>query len=685
MTLSGRSADFSLSRRSVLLALGLAPAAAWVASCSKDNSSSGAKPLTGPDMSGADPGVRAQDDLYRSVNGSWLRTYQLPADRVSFGTFDEVNDRVEDQLRAIVEGISGPKPGSPEQQIRDLYDAWMDSATIDQLGITPLQELFARIDAAPGKPELAKVMGGLPVAALLNISVTADSKKSTATIASVGQTGIGLPEQYFRKPEFADKLSGYHAYLVQAGGAAGLADPNGMAQRVLDLQTRMAAGFWDNVRMRDPEATYNKLRWNELVALAPQFDWEPWLAGVTGRPHNLFDSVIVEQPSYVTHAGQLWQDTDVAVWREYLKLSLVQQFSQYLAKPVYDAYFDFFVKNMQGVQQPRERWRDGLDVVTGTVGEQLGKLYVAQHFSPDAKKQALEMVADLMAAYRDDFHNSSWMSQPTKDAALVKLEKITTKIGYPDKWQDYSGLTVTRGKLVESLIAAHNFQAAREFDKLGKPVDKSEWDMAPQTVNAYYNPVNNEIVFPAAFLQPPFFDPAAQAAVNYAAVGAVIGHEIGHGFDDQGSQYDGDGNLRDWWTPEDRAAFTARTDKVVAQYDALVPEGLTPEQHVNGKLTLGENVADIHGLQMALAAYAIAEQRKNSAKPDYTPMFEAWARTWRTKATTEYVQMQISEDPHSPAEFRANQVVRNLPEFYLTYQVKEGDKMYLPEDERVVF
>ncbi|MEV6771209.1 M13 family metallopeptidase [Nocardia sp. NPDC051030] len=685
MTSSGRPADNRPSRRTILIALGLAPAAAWLASCSKDDAASTPKSLTGPDLSGVDPAIRPQDDLYRSVNGTWLRDYQLPSDKVSFGTFDEVNDRVEDQLRAIVDGISDPEPGSAGQQIHDLYDAWMDTGTIEKLGMTPLSELFAQIDAAPGKPELAKVMGGLPVGALFGMYVANDSKKSTATIASIGQTGIGLPEQYFRKPEYADKVSGYRGYLERIATAAGFSDPGGMANRVLDLETRMAAGFWDNVKMRDPQATYNKLRWDEMTALAPQFEWNQWLSGSTDRPHQLFDSVIVEQPSYLTHAGGLWQDVEIGVWREYLKLSVVNHYAQYLPKNIYDAWFDFFNKDLQGMEKARERWRDGLGVVTGVVGEQLGKLYVDKHFPPEAKKRALEMVADLMAAYRDDFRNSTWMSKPTRDAALAKLEKIDTKIGYPDKWQDYSGLKITRGKLLQSVLAADRFESARNFAKLGKPVDRTEWGMSPQTVNAYYNPVNNEIVFPAAFLQPPFFDPNALPAVNYAAVGAVIGHEIGHGFDDQGSQYDGDGNLHDWWTPADRAAFKERTDKVIAQYDKLVPEGLTPEQHVNGALTVGENVADIHGLQMALAAYAIAEQRHGVEKPDYTPMFEAWARTWRNKSTKESIEMQISEDPHSPAEFRADQVVRNLPEFYTTYGVKESDRMFLPQDQRVIF
>ncbi|MCU1646084.1 MAG: family metallopeptidase [Nocardia sp.] len=679
------SGQVRFDRRAFLVALGLAPAAVALVSCSSDPANKTASaPLTGPDMSGSDAAVRPQDDLYRFVNGKWLQDYQLPPDKVSFGTFNEVNDRVQQQLREIIDGIKDPEAGSEAEQIRDLYDARVDLDQIEKLGMTPLADLFDQIDKAPGKPELAKVMGGLPIGGLIRVGITIDRKNSTAYVPSVSQSGIGLPEQYYRKPEFAAKIAGYRTYLEKVSAAAGFPDPAGMAGRVLDLETRIAAGFWDSVKMRNSDVTYNKMAWSEMVALAPQFDWDPWLAGSTERPKSLFDTVIVAQPSYLTHAGELWHDVDLGIWREYLKLYLVRTYALYLPQAIVDVNFDFFGRVMQGQEKRRQLWEYGVAIVDGSLGEQLGKLYVAKHFPPEAKKQALAMVDDLRAAYKDNFTNSTWMSQPTRDLAIAKLAKMGVKIGYPDKWDDYSGLKITRGKLIESLRAVGAFDNKRAFDRLGTPVDKSEWGMTPQTVNASYTPVNNEISFPAAFLQPPFFDLAAEAAVNYGAGGAVIGHEIGHGFDDQGSKYDADGNLRDWWPPADRTAFEARTRKLVGQYNALVPAGLTTDQHVNGELTLGENVADNRGLQMALAAYRIAQQRNKIDKVDYTPMFEAWGRNWREKSTKEASENRL-EDVHSPGECRANQVVRNQAEYYAAFGVKEGDKLFLPEDQRVTF
>ncbi|WP_040855255.1 M13 family metallopeptidase [Nocardia niigatensis] len=676
-----RARPVALDRRTFLIALGLAPAAALLPACSPD--SQVPKQPIGPDMSGSDPAVRPQDDLYRFVNGKWLQEYQLPPDKASFGTFDEVQERVQDQLRAIIEGIRDPKPGSDEQKIRDLYDARMNRDEIETLGMTPLQDLFDQIDKAATKPDLAHVMGGLTNVGLIGLSVGPDPKNSDAYLPSIEQSGLGMGEQYYRKPEYAARLAAYRTFMQRLAAGAGFPDPTGLAGRVVDLETRIAGFHWDNVRTRDTDATYNLMTWTGLTALGPQFDWEPWLSGSTDRPKNMFDKIDVAEPSFVTGAGQLWADVDLAAWREYLKLSLVRAYAPYLPKAIADANFDFMGKVVQGLREQPEQWRRAVQTVNDAVGEALGKQYVAEHFPAEAKKRALEMVDDLRAAYQENFQNSTWMSPPTRDAAIAKLGKINAKIGYPDKWEDYSKLTVTKGRLVESLRASDAFEAKRMFDRLGTPVDKSEWAMPPQTVNAYYNPSGNEIVFPAAFLQPPFFDPDAQSAVNYGAGGAVIGHEIGHGFDDQGSKYDGDGNLKDWWTPEDKAAFAAKTNQLIAQYNALVPAGLPPDQHVNGELTVGENLADLRGLEISLSAYRMAEKRKGTDTPDYRPMFESWGRTWRTKMTTEALQSQIASDPHSPAEFRCNQVVRNLGEFYSAYHLKDGDKEYLPPDQRV--
>ncbi|WP_338040133.1 M13 family metallopeptidase [Nocardia huaxiensis] len=676
MTSSG---PVRLDRRAFLIALGVVPAAAVLMSCSKDD-----KELAGPDLSGVDAAVRPQDDLYRHINGTWLKEYQLPPDKVAFSSFDEVSDRVQEQLRAIIEGLEDPKPGSEAQQIRDVYDARMNLDEIEQLGMTPLEDLFGQIDAAPGKPELAKVMAELPLGGLIGMGISIDRKNSDAYIPEVSQSGLGMGEQYYRKPELASKRAAYRTLLESIAKGAGFADPAGMADRVLELETRIAAGHWDNVKARNTDATYNRMSWTEMVALAPQYDWDAWLSGMTERPKNLFDTVVVRQPSYVTHAGNLWGEVDLALWREYLKLTLVRTYARYLPKAVSDANFEY-VKVMNGLEKRPDTWKSAVAVVDDNLGEQLGKLYVDKHFPKEAKDQVLAMVDDLKAAYRENFENSGWMSPATRAAAIAKLDKIQAHVGYPDKWQDYSGLTITRGKLIQSLRAVNAFESKRSMERLGTPVDKAEWISNPQTVNAFYAAVFNRITFPAAFLQAPFFDKDAQPAVNFGAGAAVIGHEIGHGFDDQGSKYDGDGNLKDWWTPEDRAAFEARTAKIVAQYDPLVPEGLAPEQHVDGKLTLGENVADLRGLQMSLAAFRIAEKRRGVDNPDYRPLFEAWARNWRNKSTDEYAERLLTSDTHAPAEFRANQVVRNLPEFYAAYGVQEGDKLFLAEDQRVTF
>lgn len=676
MTASGR--PLRLDRRAFLVALGAVPAAALLASCGRDE-----EPLrlTGVDMGGADEAIRPQDDLYRHVNGRWLREFQLPPDKAAVGAITEAHERTELQLRELIEGISDPEPGSEAQQIRDLYDARLDLDEIERLGMSPLADLFEQVDAAPGKPELARVMAVLPIGGLIGLGIGVDRKNSDAYIASVGQSGLGLDEQYYRKPEFAEQLDGYRVYLEKAAAGAGLPDPAGVARRVVDLETRIAAAHWDNVRLRDTDATYNLLSWAEMTRLAPEFDWDPWLSGMTDRERALFDPIVVEQPDFVTAAGRLWAEVDIAIWREYLKISVIQAYARFLPAAIADARFDFFGKLMGGLTEKPEMWKSAVGVVDSNLGEQLGKLYVEKHFPADAKERALEMVDDLMAAYRDNFTNSTWMSPATRQASLDKLAKIDTKIGYPDTWVDYSGLTITRGKLVESLRAVNDFEVGRAFARLGTPVDKSEWAMSPQTVNAYYSATVNQIVFPAAYLQPPFFDKDAEAAVNYGAVGSTIGHEIGHGFDDQGSKYDGDGNRRDWWTPEDLAAFEAETQQLIEQYDVLVPEGLEPAQHVDGALTVGENLADVRGLQIAFAAYRRAAERAGQ-QPDYRTMFFSWARNWREKATPEAME-QALQGVHSPNEFRCNQVVRNIAEFYETFGVREGDALFLPPEQRV--
>ncbi|WP_330252241.1 M13 family metallopeptidase [Nocardia sp. NBC_00565] len=676
MTSTGRPGQ--LDRRAFLVALGAVPAAVALVSCSSDAPK---VQLTSVDMGGADPAIRPQDDLYRHVNGTWLREYQLPPDKAAVGAISDASDRTLDQLRAIIEGIKDPKAGSEAQQIRDLYDARLDEETFEKLGMTPLADLFAKIDGAATKADLAKAMAELPISGLIGIGIGIDRKDSNAYIPTISQSGIGLSEQYYRKPQYATQLAGYKTYLEKMAAGAGLVDAAGIAQRMVDLETKIAAAHWDSVRNRNTDATYNVKSWAELVALGPQFDWDPWMAGNTDRPRTLFDKIVVAQPSFVTAAAQLWADTDIAQWREYLRVNVIAEYGRFLPKVIRDARFAFVGKVLSGIEERPELWKSAVGIVNENLGDQLGKLYVDKHFPPSAKDRAKEMVADLMAAYQENFTNSSWMTQPTRDASIVKLNKIEARIGYPDKWDDYSGLKITTGKLIESLRAVSAFESKKAFNRLGTPVDKSEWGMSPQTVNAYYSPTNNQITFPAAYLQSPFFDKDATTAVNYGAVGATIGHEIGHGFDDQGSKYDADGNRRDWWTPEDLAAFEAKTKALIAQFDVLVPEGLDPKYHVDGALTVGENLADLRGLQIALAAYRIAAKREG-IDPDYQQMFFSYARSWREKQTEEATISQL-QDVHSANEFRCNQVVRNIAEFYTTFGVKEGDKLFMPETERI--
>ncbi len=679
MTSPGR--PFRLDRRGFLIALGLAaPAAALLGSCSAD--STPPVRLTGADLGGADPAIRPQDDLYRHVNGAWLRDYQLPPDKSAVGAITDADDRTLERLRGIIEGIEDPAPGTNGQRIRDLYDARLDLAEIERLGLTPMTGFYSAVDGAADKSALAGVMAGLPIDGLMAIGVGVDRRDSSAYVPSIGQSGIGLGEQYYRRPEYAPQVAAYTTYLERLAEGVGLADPAGVARRVVDLETRIAAAHWDNVRSRDADATDNPMSWTELIHSAPGFDWDRWLAGSTDRPRELFARIVVEQPSFVTAASALWAEVDIAVWREYLKLHVTDAYARFLPPRFADARFDFFGRTLGGLREKPPMWQSAVGVVDQNLGEELGELYVAEYFPPEAKQRARAMVDDLLSAYRQDFTDSSWMSPPTRAAALAKLDRMTVKIGYPDVWRDYSGLTVTRGKLIESLYAITRFENARAFARLGTPVDKKEWVMSPQTVNAYYSPPNNEIVFPAAYLQPPFFDKDATAAVNFGAVGATIGHEIGHGFDDQGAKFDGDGNRRDWWTEEDLRAFQERTARLVGQYDQLTPEGLDPAvYHVDGALTVGENLADLRGLRIALAAYRIAA-RRDGVEPDLREMFFAHARAWRqkqTKATT----IERLQDSHAPNEFRCNQVVRNLAEFYDAFGVTPADALFLPPDQRV--
>ncbi|WP_063713308.1 M13 family metallopeptidase [Nocardia tenerifensis] len=633
--------------------------------------------------------IRPQDDLYRHTNGKWLRDYQLPPDKTAYGTGFEVTDRVQDQLRTIIEAIHDPAPGSDEQRIRDFYDACLDESAADRLGIAPIADLLQRIDGAVTKGDLARVMGSialelphnnaLAACSLFAMVVFPDGKDSATYRPQLGQAGLRFKASFFQSPAMADQRTAYRGFLERIARTAGFTEPAGMAGRVFELEHRIAAAHWDEVRNRDASATYNPRRWHELLDMAPGFEWDAWLGAYSDKP-ALFDTIVLAQPSYVVAAARLWSEVDIAEWREYLRLGVVREFAAQLGREFSDASFEFFERTRGGQAQRLPIEKAAMDSVTTYLDQMLGKLYVAQHFPPESKASADELVANILAAYRESFEQSGWMSQATRDAALAKLEKLTVKTGYPDTWRDYTELTIVKGQRIANIRATMRHEWKRMFGKLGTPVDRYEWNMAPQEVNASYDWNNNAILIPAGILQPPYFDPDAEPAVNFGGIGATIGHEIGHGFDDQGSRFDGEGNLRDWWTPADRSAFDQRTRALIAQYDSLVPSGLAPENHVDGALTVGENLADLRGLTMALAAFRRAEGNEN---PDYAPVFLAYARARRAKLRPEQQIRQLAADPHAPNEFRCNQVVRNIDEFHAAFDVEEDDKMFLPADMRV--
>ncbi|MFO0951913.1 MAG: M13 family metallopeptidase [Isosphaeraceae bacterium] len=641
---------------------------------------------SGVDRTSVDAGVRAQDDLFRHVNGAWLKKTEIPADKSYYGSFISLRDRSDDAVRAIVEEARNKADaleGSELKKIGDLYASFMDEERVEKLGAAPIKPDLEQIAALKDRTELVKLIArfsregvGGPFAAF----ISTDPKKSDQNIMLLSQGGLGLPdESFYRDPKFAPLRTAYVAHVEKMLGLAGVADPKAAAKTVMDFETSLAKGHWDRVKRRDATLTYNKKDRKALEALTPGFDWSAWFEGV-GAPK--VQEVIVREPGAFETMAQLVRETPLDTWKTYLTWRVVHEYAPVLSKPFEEETFNFYGKTLSGTPQNLPRWKRAVKGVEMAMGEAVGKLYVEKHFPPVARERMRELVKNLIAAYREDIVSLDWMSEETKAKALDKLAKFTPKIGHPETWRDYSGLKVSRDDLVGNIRNAAEFEHARDLAKLGKPVDRTEWHMTPQTVNAYYNPGMNEIVFPAAILQPPFFDPDADDAVNYGGIGAVIGHEIGHGFDDQGSKYDGDGNLQDWWTPADRTAFEGRTKALIAQYNEFSPAQL-PGQHVNGALTIGENIGDLGGLSIALKAYRRSLDGKPAPVIDGLTgdqrFFHGWAQIWRSKYRDQELRQRLVIDPHSPTEFRCNGVVRNVPEFYEAFGVKQGDKLWLPE------
>ncbi|CAB4343364.1 unannotated protein [freshwater metagenome] len=646
---------------------------------------------SGIDTSNIDPAVRPQDDLFRHMNGTWLTTAQIPADRAADGAFYWLRDESEKKVREIIETTASAisAPGSVAQKIGDLYRSFMDEKAAEQLGISPITADLAKVGAITNASEFLTLLGQLEeegLAGLFYGFITTDNKKSDENIMYLGQSGLSLPDEaYYREDEYAPIRNAFVAHVEKMFALASLPNGGDHAQRILELESQLASHHWDQVRDRDATLTYNKFSFAQLEELSTGFDWAAWNKGAN-VPEHILASIVVRQPSFFTGLGEMIKKFDLEKWRSWLLWQVLSGAASYLNSALVNENFDFYGTTLSGVPELKERWKRGVGLVEGALGEAVGQLYVEKHFPPQAKKRMEQLVANLIEAYRVDISALDWMSAETKVKALEKLDKFTPKIGYPDKWKDYSTLQITPGDLIANLTAVSAFARAYEFNKIGKPVDRSEWYMTPQTVNAYYNPGMNEIVFPAAILQPPFFDLDSDDAANYGGIGAVIGHEIGHGFDDQGAKYDGDGNLNDWWSDSDRIEFEKRSKKLIDQYEALVPEE-TPDSHVNGALTIGENIGDLGGLTIAHKAYEIS--LGGSKAPDldgfsgYQRLFLGWAQVWRSKVRPEETKRRLATDPHSPAEFRCNQVIANLNEFYEAFGVTAADAIWLAPDQRV--
>jgi predicted metalloendopeptidase len=648
-----------------------------------------AAPVSGIERQFIDNSVRVQDDFFRHVNGGWLRDTPIPADQSSTGAFLQIHEKTQPQLRELIEQAAASGGGGRARQIGDLYASFMDEATAEKLGAKPIAAELKRIDAIADRRQLVAhfaraLQGGTDVP--MSFEINQDAKDSTKYGVYVNQSGLGLPDRdYYLKEDdanFKDMRAKYVDFMTTMFKLVGQAEPAASARAVLALETELARAQWTRVELRDPVRNYNPMDLKQLAALAPQIDWPGFVAaaGAKGKAPVL----IAGQPSYLTALGSQLQSAPLATWKAYAKLRHVAAMAPFLSREFVDARFAFAGTVLRGTPENQPRWKRGVTLVEESIGEGLGQLYVAKYFPPESKARMEKLVGNLLLAYRQSLDRLDWMGPQTRQQAQAKLATFTPKIGYPTRWIDYDSLQIRRDDLAGNVKRAREFEHARQVAKLGKPVDRDEWLMTPQTVNAYYNPLLNEIVFPAAILQPPFFNAAADEAVNYGGIGAVIGHEISHGFDDQGSQFDAQGNLRDWWTQDDRARFVAKARVLVDQYGAFEP---VPGYRLNGQQTLGENIADNSGLEAAWKGWQLSLAGKPAAVIDGLSgeqrFFYGFAQVWRGKSREAALIERLKAGVHSPPEFRANGTVRNHPAFYETFGVKPGDAMYLPPDKRV--
>ncbi|MDH6182269.1 putative endopeptidase [Microbacteriaceae bacterium SG_E_30_P1] len=649
---------------------------------------------SGIDPDELEPGIRPQDDLFRHVNGRWIDRTEIPSDKARYGSFYLLAEEAEKAVRDIIIESQSADPGTEARKVGDLYASFMDEARIQALGAEPIAEALASAAEVSSIPDVLATLGRLErggASGFFAAFVDNDPGQPDRYLVFLEQSGLGLPdESYYREDGFADIRTEYVHFiermltLVDLDGE-GDDSAAARASRIMTLETELATHHWDNVTSRDSEKTYNPMLWQKANDLAGSVDLDVWLTAL-GVPERSFDEVVVRQPSFLSGLESVLRDDNLAALRDWLAWQVVRSNAPYLSKEFVETNFGFYGRTLTGTPQIRDRWKRGVSLVEGALGEAVGRIYVERHF-PEAAKTTMDgLVANLVEAYRQSIEKLEWMGPATRARALEKLAKFTPKIGYPVRWRDYSSLEIDATDLIGNIRATNEFEFQRELGKIGKPLDRDEWFMTPQTINAYYNPGFNEIVFPAAILQFPFFDETRDAAANYGAIGAVIGHEIGHGFDDQGSKYDGDGKLTDWWTPEDRAAFEERTASLIEQYNALAPLQV-PDHHVNGALTIGENIGDLGGLSIAWKAYLLSLGGQEPPVIDgFTGaqrFFLSWAQAWQLKARDEEVVRLLTIDPHSPSEFRCNQIVRNIDEFYDAFDVSESDALWLDPKDRV--
>ena len=641
----------------------------------------------GVDLTGMDRSVKPGDSFWHFVNGSWDKRTQISADRTNAGVGVVLVEEAERQVREIVEDLSrNPgRSGGVGRQVGDFYASWMDTAAIEARGTAPLKPYLAKIDAVRSRSDLLKLFATPGYATPVEIGIIPDPADPTRYIAVAGEGSLGLPSRdyYLLTGEKYDAIrTAYRTYAVTLHKLAGISDAEAKAQRLIELETALAKVYWEPARRRDIKQIYNPMNRTQLNTLAPQLQWPEFLkeAGLGG-----IDTVVAMETTAITEAGKMLDSVPLSTWKEYVTFHFLRSHAEYLPKAFDDAHFQMYSKVLRGIPEQRERWKRGVQLMNGSLGEAIGRVYVERHYPAESNRQMSELIANLRAGLETRIAASAWMDEPTKQQARAKLAAFDPRIGYPSKWIDYAPLRIDRNDLLGNTIRSGEFAWKRELDRLGKPVDRALWTMTPQTVNAYYNPLLNQITFPAAILQPPYFDPAADPAVNYGSIGAIIGHEIGHGFDDQGRQFDATGRIRDWWTPASAAEFAKRAEVLGRQYDQFEP---IPGTKVNGKLTMGENIGDLGGIEMAYAAYRryVAQHGEPAAIDGLTGdqrFFLAYGQAWRSKLREDALRERLLSDPHSPPEQRVNGVVRNVDAWYRAFDVKPGDKLYLAPQERV--